>query len=171
MDIEREAKMGGPIHTKGVLILSGYINDKYAKDKLLSLSARLVFEQNYEGVEGDSASSTELYSILSSLSGLPIKQNLAVTGSVNQKGEVQAIGGVNEKIEGFFEVCKAKGLTGQQGVMIPDSNVQNLMLKEEVVDAVKEGKFNVYSVKTIDEGIEVLTGTKAGERQSRWNLR
>ena len=164
MDIEREAKMGGPIHTKGVLILSGYLNDKYAKDKPLSLSARLVFEQNYEGVEGDSASSTELYSILSSLSGMPIKQSLAVTGSVNQKGEVQAIGGVNEKIEGFFEVCKAKGLTGQQGVMIPDSNVQNLMLKEEVVDAVKAGDFSVYSVKTIDEGIEVLTGTKAGQR-------
>jgi predicted ATP-dependent protease len=146
------------------LILSGYLNDKYAKDKPLSLSARLVFEQNYEGVEGDSASSTELYSILSALSGMPIKQNLAVTGSVNQKGEVQAIGGVNEKIEGFFEVCKAKGLTGQQGVMIPDSNVQNLMLKEEVVDAVKAGKFNVYSVKTVDEGIEVLTGIKAGQR-------
>jgi lon-related putative ATP-dependent protease len=165
IDIEREAKMGGPIHTKGVLILSGFLNDKYAKDKPLSLSARLVFEQNYGGVEGDSASSTELYSILSALSGLPIKQNLAVTGSVNQKGEVQAIGGVNEKIEGFFEVCKAKGLTGEQGVMIPDSNVQNLMLKEEVVDAVKEGKFNIYSVKTIDEGIEVLTGTKAGQRR------
>jgi lon-related putative ATP-dependent protease len=166
MDIEREAKMGGPIHTKGVLILSGYLNDKYAKDKPLSLSARLVFEQNYEGVEGDSASSTELYAILSSLSGLPIKQNLAVTGSVNQKGEVQAIGGINEKIEGFFEVCKAKGLTGEQGVMMPDSNVQNLMLKEEVVEAVKAGKFNVYSVKTIDEGIEVLTGTKAGQRRA-----
>jgi lon-related putative ATP-dependent protease len=166
MDIEREAKMGGPIHTKGVLILSGYLNDKYARDKPLSLSARLVFEQNYEGVEGDSASSTELYSILSSISGLPIKQNLAVTGSVNQKGEVQAIGGVNEKIEGFFEVCKAKGLTGQQGVIIPDSNVQNLMLKEEVVEAVKAGKFSIYSVKTIDEGIEVLTGTKAGVRRA-----
>jgi predicted ATP-dependent protease len=168
MDIEREAKMGGPIHTKGVLILSGYITDKYARDKPLSLSARLVFEQNYEGVEGDSASSTELYSILSSLSGLPIKQNLAVTGSVNQKGEVQAIGGVNEKIEGFFEVCKAKGLglTGEQGVMIPYSNVQNLMLKEEVVDAVKAGKFSIYSVKTIDEGIEVLTGTRAGQQRA-----
>jgi len=162
MDIEREAKMGGPIHTKGVLILSGYINEKYAKDKPLSLSARLVFEQNYEGVEGDSASSTELYCILSALSGLPIKQNIAVTGSVNQKGEVQAIGGVNEKIEGFFEVCKLKGLTGQQGVMIPESNVQNLMLKEEVIDAVKAGKFNIYAVKTIDEGIEFLTGKKAG---------
>ena len=165
IDIEREAKTGGPIHTKGVLILSGYLNEKYAQDKPLSLSARLVFEQNYEGVEGDSASSTELYSILSALSQLPIKQNLAVTGSVNQKGEVQAIGGVNEKIEGFFEVCKAKGLTGKQGVMMPESNVQNLMLKEEIVDAVKEGKFHIISVKTIDEGIEVLTGVKAGEKQ------
>jgi lon-related putative ATP-dependent protease len=165
VDIEREAKMGGPIHTKGVLILSGYLNEKYAQDKPLSLSARLVFEQNYEGVEGDSASSTELYSILSALSELPIKQNIAVTGSVNQKGEVQAIGGVNEKIEGFFEVCKAKGFTGKQGVMIPESNVQNLMLKEEIVDAVKAGKFHIYSVKTIDEGIEILTGVKAGERQ------
>jgi lon-related putative ATP-dependent protease len=166
IDIEREAKMGGPIHTKGVLILSGYLNEKYARDKPLSLSARLVFEQNYEGVEGDSASSTELYAILSSLSGLSIKQNLAVTGSVNQKGDVQAIGGVNEKIEGFFEVCKAKGFTGEQGVMIPESNVQNLMLKEEVLEAVRDGKFNVYSVKTIDEGIEVLTGTKAGQRKA-----
>ncbi len=166
IDIEREAKMGGPIHTKGVLILSGYMNDKFAKDKPLSLSARIVFEQNYEGIEGDSASSTELYSILSALSGLPIKQNIAVTGSVNQKGEVQAIGGVNEKIEGFFEVCKLKGLTGKQGVMIPESNVQNLMLKEEVVEAAKAGKFNIYSVKTIDEGIEFLTGKKAGQRQT-----
>jgi predicted ATP-dependent protease len=166
IDIEREAKMGGPIHTKGVLILSGYINDKFAKDRPLSLSARIVFEQNYGGVEGDSASSTELYSILSALSRLPIKQNVAVTGSVNQKGEVQAIGGVNEKIEGFFEVCKLKGLNGQQGVMIPESNVQNLMLKEEVVEAVKAGKFNIYSVKTIDEGIEFLTGKKAGERRA-----
>jgi lon-related putative ATP-dependent protease len=165
IDIEREAKTGGPIHTKGVLILSGYLNEKYAQDKPLSLSARLVFEQNYAGVEGDSASSTELYSILSALSQLPIKQNLAVTGSVNQKGEVQAIGGVNEKIEGFFEVCKAKGLTGKQGVMMPESNVQNLMLKEEIVDAVKEGKFHIISVKTIDEGIEVLTGVKAGGKQ------
>jgi lon-related putative ATP-dependent protease len=165
VDIEREAKMGGPIHTKGVLILSGYLNAKYAQDKPLSLSAHLVFEQSYAGVEGDSASSTELYAILSALSDLPIKQCLAVTGSVNQKGEVQAIGGVNEKIEGFFEVCKAKGFTGKQGVMIPESNVQNLMLKEEVVDAVKQSKFHIYSVKNIDEGIEVLTGVKAGERR------
>ena len=162
VDIEREAKMGGPIHTKGVLILSGYLNQKYAQDKPLSLSARVVFEQSYGGVEGDSASSTELYAILSALSELPIKQNIAVTGSVNQKGEVQAIGGVNEKIEGFFEVCKAKGLTEEQGVLIPESNVQNLMLKEEIVDAVKAGKFHIYSAKNIDEGIEVLTGTKAG---------
>ncbi len=166
IDIEREAKMGGPIHTKGVLILSGYINDKYARDKPLSLSARLVFEQSYEGVEGDSASSTELYSILSALGGLPVRQNIAVTGSVNQKGEVQAIGGVNEKIEGFYEVAKAKGLTGEQGVMIPESNVQNLMLKEEVLDAVRAGKFSIYSVKNIDEGIEVLTGAKAGQRRA-----
>jgi lon-related putative ATP-dependent protease len=165
VDIEREAKTGGPIHTKGVLILSGYLNEKYAQDKPLGLSARLVFEQSYEGVEGDSASSTELYAILSALSQLPIKQNLAVTGSVNQKGEVQAIGGVNEKIEGFFEVCKAKGFTGKQGVMIPESNAQNLMLKEEIVEAVKEEKFHIFSVKSIDEGIEVLTGVKAGERQ------
>jgi lon-related putative ATP-dependent protease len=165
VDIEREAKMGGPIHTKGVLILSGYLNEKYAQDKPLSLSARLVFEQNYEGVEGDSASGAELYAILSALSGIPIKQNIAVTGSVNQKGEVQAIGGVNEKIEGFYEVCKTKGLTGQQGVMIPESNVQNLMLKEEILDAVKEGKFHIYAVNTIDQGIEILTGTKAGARR------
>ena len=165
IDIEREAKMGGPIHTKGVLILSGYLNDKYSRDKPLSLSARIVFEQSYGGVEGDSASSTELYSLLSAISELPIKQNFAVTGSVNQKGEVQAIGGVNEKIEGFFEVCKQKGLNGQQAVMIPDSNVQNLMLKEEIVESVKAGKFNIYSVKTIDEGIEVLTGTRAGQRR------
>lgn len=164
IDIEREAKMGGPIHTKGVLILSGYLNEKYAVNKPLSLSARLVFEQSYEGVEGDSASSTELYAILSALSGLPIKQCFAVTGSVNQKGEVQAIGGVNEKIEGFFEVCKVKGLTGKQGAIIPKSNVQNLMLKEEIVEAVEQGKFHLYSVKTIDEGIEILTGVKAGVR-------
>lgn len=166
IDIEREAKMGGPIHTKGVLILSGYMNEKYAKDKPLSLSARLVFEQSYGGVEGDSASSTELYALLSALSGLPIKQDLAVTGSVNQKGEVQAIGGINEKIEGFFEVCRSRGLTGKQGVLMPASNVQNLMLKEEVVEAVKEGKFHIYSARTIDEGIEILTGVRAGKKLS-----
>lgn len=166
IDIEREAELGGRIHTKGVMILSGCLTEKYAQDKPLSLSARLVFEQSYEGVEGDSASSTELYVILSGLSGLPIKASIAVTGSVNQKGHVQAIGGVNEKIEAFFEVCKAKDLTGKQGVIIPESNVQNLMLKEEIVDAVKAKKFHIYPVKTIDEGIEILTGIKAGTRRA-----
>ncbi len=165
IDIEREVKLGGPIHSKGVMILGGYLAAKYAQEKPLSLSARLVFEQSYEGVEGDSASSTELYAILSSLAVLPIKQDLAVTGSVNQKGEVQAIGGVNEKIEGFFEVCKAKGLTGRQGVIIPEANVQNLMLKEEVVEAVQKGKFHIYPVRTIDQGIEILTGVEAGSRR------
>ena len=165
VDIEREAAMSGPTHTKGVLILGGYLAGKFAQDKPFSLSARLVFEQSYGGVDGDSASSTELYAILSALSGLPIRQTLAVTGSVNQKGEVQAIGGVNEKLEGFYEVCKAKGLTGEQGAMIPASNVQNLMLKEEMVEAGKAGKFTIYPVKTIDEGIEVLTGVPAGERR------
>ncbi|HON81952.1 MAG TPA: ATP-binding protein [Methanoregulaceae archaeon] len=165
MDIEREAALGGPTHTKGVLILAGYMNNKYAQDKPLSLSARLVFEQSYEGVDGDSASSTELYSILSALSGLPVNQAIAVTGSVNQKGDIQAIGGVNEKIEGYFEVCKARGLTGKQGVMIPASNVQNLMRKEEILEAAKNKKFAIYTVNTIDEGIEVLTGVKAGTRQ------
>lgn len=166
IDIQREAKLAGPIHTKGVMILGGYLAEKYAREKPLSLSARLVFEQSYGLVEGDSASSTELYALLSTLSGIPIKQGFAVTGSVNQKGMVQAIGGVNEKIEGFFEVCKTKGLTGKQGVLIPKSNAQNLMLKEEVVDAVKEGKFHIYPVETIDQGIEMLTGTKAGKRLS-----
>ncbi|KYK37193.1 MAG: AAA family ATPase [Theionarchaea archaeon] len=165
IDIEREAQLGGRIHAKGVMILSGYLNQKYAQDKPLSLNARLVFEQSYEGVEGDSASSTELYAILSALSGLPVNQNIAVTGSVNQKGEVQAIGGVNEKIEGFFEVCRTNGLSGNQGVIIPESNVQNLMLKEEVVEAVEAKKFHIYPVKTIDEGIEILSGVKAGERK------
>lgn len=164
IDIEREAEMGGPIHTKGVQILSGYLNDKYAEDKPLSLTARLVFEQSYSGVEGDSASSTELYALLSTLSGKPIKQYLAVTGSVNQKGDVQPIGGANEKIEGYYEVCKAKGLDGKQGVVIPESNVKNLMLKKEVVEAIREGRFHIYPVKTIQEGIEVLTGVEAGEK-------
>ncbi len=164
IDIEREAKLGGPIHTKGVLILSGYLTDKYAQDKPLSLVARLVFEQSYSGVEGDSASSTELYAILSALSGLKVQQGIAITGSVNQKGEVQAIGGVNEKIEGFFAVCQAKGLTGKQGAIIPASNTGNLMLKEEVVGAIRDGQFHIWPVKTIDEGIEILTGVRAGER-------
>ncbi len=171
IDIEREAEMGGPIHTKGVMILSGYLAERYAQDKPLTLSTRLVFEQNYEGVEGDSASSTELYAILSALSGFPIKQSIALTGSVNQKGQVQAIGGVNEKIEGYYEVCKAGGLTGEQGVMIPRSNMQNLMLKEEVVEAVKNSKFHIYAVDSVDEGIEVLTGAKSEEVNYKVNKR
>jgi lon-related putative ATP-dependent protease len=166
VDIERESKLGGQIHTKGVLIISGYLENKYAHDKPLSLSCRLVFEQSYGGVDGDSASSTELYAILSALSELPLKQNLAVTGSVNQEGEVQAIGGVNEKIEGFYQTCKVKGFKGDEGVMIPKSNVQHLMLNEEVVEAVRKGKFHIYPVSTIDEGIEILTGVKAGRSQS-----
>jgi predicted ATP-dependent protease len=165
IDIEREAKLGGPLHTKGVMILNGYIADKFVGDIPLSLSARLVFEQSYGEIEGDSASSTELYAILSRLAAVPIKQGIAVTGSVNQKGEVQAIGGVNEKIEGFFEVCRARGLNGEQGVLIPASNVRNLMLKEEVAAAVKDGKFHIYPVRTIDQGIEVLSGVNAGKRR------
>ena len=164
MDIEREAKLGGPIHTKGVLILSGLMAERYAISIPLSLSARLVFEQSYEEVEGDSASSAEFYVLLSALADAPIRQGIAVTGSIDQKGDVQAIGGVNQKIEGFYEVCKAKGLTGKQGVIIPESNVENLMLKEEVVESIKKGKFTVYSVKNVDEGIEILTGVKAGKR-------
>lgn len=164
IDIERQAKLSGPSHTKGVLILSGYLTNQFAKEKPLTLSARLVFEQSYGGIDGDSASSTELYAILSALSGLPLKQSLAVTGSVNQNGEVQAIGGVNEKLEGFYEVCKAKGFTGRQGAVIPLSNVQNLMLKEEILEAGKNGNFRIYPVSTISEGIEVLTGVPAGER-------
>ncbi len=156
VNIEREAEMSGPIHTKGVLILSGYLADKFAKEKPLSLSARLVFEQNYSGVEGDSASSTELYALFSALSGLPIKQGIAVTGSINQKGEVQVIGGVNEKIEGFFEVCRVKGLTGEQGVIIPQGNVTNLMLKKPTLEAVQEGKFHIWAINSVDEGIEIF---------------
>ena len=162
VDIERQAQMGGPTHTKGVLILAGYLNMMYAQGRPLSLNARLVFEQSYSGVDGDSASSTELYAILSALSGAPIDQSLAVTGSVNQMGHVQAIGGVNQKIEGYFEVCKDRGLTGKQGCLIPESNVRHLMLKEEVLKAVKAKKFHIYPIASIDEGIEVLTGVPAG---------
>jgi lon-related putative ATP-dependent protease len=166
ISIEREAKLSGRIHDKGVLILAGYLGGKYAQDKPLSLSASIAFEQAYEGIEGDSAASTELYALLSSLSGLPIRQGIAVTGSVNQQGEIQAIGGVNEKIEGFFDVCRVVngGLTGDQGVIIPEANIKNLMLREDVVQAVAEGKFHIYPVRTADEGIEILTGVPAGER-------
>jgi predicted ATP-dependent protease len=169
INIEREVEMSGPIHSKGVLILSGFIGERYASDTPLALSASLVFEQSYAGVEGDSASSAELYALLSAISEVPIKQSLAVTGSVNQHGEVQAIGGVNQKIEGFFEVCKAQGLTGEQGVLIPVSNVQHLMLRPDVVNAVREGQFHVYAVDTIDRGIEILTGMPAGEKDEEGN--
>ena len=165
INIEREAKLSGRIHDKGVLILSGYLGGKYAQDKPISLSASLCFEQSYEGVEGDSASSTELYALLSSISGIPLKQGIAVTGSVNQRGEVQPIGGVSQKIAGFFDVCKARGLTGDQGVMIPARNVRNLMLREDIVKAVEDGRFHIYPIKTIDQGMEVLTGMEAGELQ------
>jgi lon-related putative ATP-dependent protease len=165
IDIERQVELGGPIHSKGVLILAGYLGARYAEDQPLSLSATLVFEQSYGGVEGDSASSTELYALLSALSDLPVKQGFAVTGSVNQHGEIQVIGGVNEKIEGFFDVCAKRGLNGQQGVLIPAGNVQHLMLRRDVVDAVRTGKFHIYPVSRIDEGIELLTGVAAGERQ------
>ncbi len=164
INIEREAEMSGPTHNKGVYILTGYLRGKYAQDKPITMSASICFEQSYSGVDGDSASSTEIYALLSSLSELPIRQDTAVTGSVNQKGEVQPIGGVNEKIEGFFDVCKAKGLTGKQGVMIPHLNLGDLMLRKDVVEAVKEKKFHIYPVKTIDQGIEILTGVQAGEK-------
>jgi lon-related putative ATP-dependent protease len=168
MNIEREAKLSGRIHDKGVLILSGFLGGRYAQDKPLSLSASIAFEQSYEGVEGDSASSAELYVLLSSLAELPIRQDIAVTGSVNQRGEIQAIGGATTKIEGFFDVCKGMpgGLTGDQGVILPAANVPNLMLREDVVDAVTDGKFHIYPVRTVDEGIEILTGVPAGERDA-----
>ena len=163
INIERETKMSGTSHSKGVMILSGYLGQKYAQKNPLTLTASLTFEQLYDGVDGDSASSTELYAIMSSLSGASIKQYIAVTGSVNQKGEVQPIGGATQKIEGFFAVCKIKGLTGTQGVMIPHLNVDDLALNDEVVEAVRAGKFHIYPVRTIDEGIEILTGVPAGE--------
>ncbi|WP_378954218.1 Lon protease family protein [Pelosinus sp. sgz500959] len=162
LNIERETKMSGTSHSKGVLILSGYIGQKYAQKTPLALTASLTFEQLYGGVDGDSASSTELYALLSSLSGVPIKQSIAMTGSVNQKGEIQPIGGVTEKIEGFFNICKIKGITGEQGVMIPYQNVDELALNDEVVEAVAQGKFHIYAVHTIDQGIEILTDVPAG---------
>ena len=163
VDIEREVEMGGPTHTKGVLILASFLRARYATQKALSLGASLVFEQSYGGVDGDSASSTELYVLLSAIARVPIKQSLAVTGSVNQLGQVQAIGGVNEKIEGFFDLCAARGLTGDQGVLIPAANVKHLMLRHDVVEAARAGQFHIYPVETIDQGIELLTGVPAGE--------
>ena len=166
IDIEREVEMSGSSHSKGILILTGYLGEMFAQDMPLSLTASLCFEQLYNGVDGDSASSTELYAILSSLSGIPINQSIAVTGSVNQKGEIQPIGGVNDKIEGFFKICKMRGLDGSHGVMIPKLNEQNLNLSDEVVEAVKDKKFHIYAVSTIEEGIELLTGVPAGRRDS-----
>ena len=164
INIEREADLSGRTHNKGVLILAGYLRGKYAQDKPLTLTASLCFEQSYSGVEGDSASSTEVYAILSSLANLPLRQDIAVTGSVNQNGEIQPIGGVNQKIEGFFDVCRSRGLTGKQGVMIPHQNAGDLMLRKDVVEAVASGQFHIYPVQTVDQGITILTGVAAGEK-------
>ncbi|MDL2263318.1 AAA family ATPase [Synergistaceae bacterium OttesenSCG-928-I11] len=169
VNIEREVKLTGPIHNKGLLTLSSYLGRKYAQDMPISISARIAFEQTYAGIEGDSASSTELYCLLSALSGVPLRQDIAVTGSVDQFGNVQAIGGVNEKIEGFYGYCKSRGLTGTQGVMIPASNVQHLMLHHDVLESVREGKFSVWAVSTIDEGLEILTGVPAGKQNKQGN--
>ena len=164
VNIEREVEMSGSSHSKGVMILTGYLGELFAQEKPLSLTASICFEQLYGGVDGDSASSTEAYAILSSLSGIPINQSIAVTGSVNQKGEIQPIGGVNEKIEGFFQICKMRGLNGEQGVIIPIQNVRNLHLNDQVIEAVKKGNFHIYAIKTIDQGIEILTGVPAGKK-------
>ena len=169
INIERESKLSGKTHDKGVLILSGYMGRTFAQNYPLNLSISITFEQSYSGIDGDSASSTELYAIISSLSGIPIKQEIAVSGSINQKGKIQAIGGVNHKVEGFFEVCKTNELTGRQGVMIPKANVKNLMLRKEVIDAVKKRKFHVYQVSTVAEGIEILTGMPAGKADKNGN--
>ena len=164
VDIERESELGGPIHSKGVMILTGYLAAHYAPKRPMSLAATLVFEQSYGMVEGDSASSTELYALLSALADVPVSNALAITGSVNQHGDVQAIGGVNEKIEGYFDLCRLRGLDGRQGVIIPSANASQLMLRQDVVDAVAAGKFAIHAVETIDQGLEVLTGRPAGER-------
>jgi ATP-dependent Lon protease len=164
INIEREANLSGRFHDKGVHIIAGYLRSKFAQDKPLSLAASICFEQSYSGVDGDSASSTEIYALVSALSGLPLRQDIAVTGSINQQGDIQAIGGVNEKIEGFFDVCRIKGLTGTQGVMMPESNVEDLMLREDVLDAVAAGKFHIWPVAKVEHGIEILTGKPAGER-------
>ena len=169
VNIERETEMSGNIHSKGVLTLAGYLGGKFAQDKPLGLTAQITFEQLYDGVEGDSASSAELYAIISSLAGVGIRQCLAVTGSVDQRGEIQPIGGVNEKIEGFFDVCQTAGLTGDQGVIIPASNTINLMLKDEVIEAVAQGRFNIYAINDIEEGLEILTGIPAGKMDADGN--
>ncbi|MFQ5584966.1 MAG: Lon protease family protein, partial [Calditrichia bacterium] len=167
VQIERKARLSGKIHDKGVLLLSGFFNWKFGEYVPLSFSASIAFEQSYSMIDGDSASSTELYALISSLSGVPIKQGIAVTGSVNQNGEIQAIGGVNQKIEGFFKVCQKKGLTGEQGVIIPHSNVDHLMLKDEVLEAVRKGKFHIWAIDTIDDGLKILTGLETGQRNKK----
>jgi predicted ATP-dependent protease len=167
VDIEREVELGGPIHSKGVFILSALLGARYLPDAPLALSASLVFEQSYGEVEGDSASSAELFALLSALADAPIRQSLAVTGSVNQQGEIQPIGGVNEKIEGFFDVCNVRGLTGNQGVIIPGTNVKHLMLREDVRKAVEAGKFAIHAIDSVDDGIELLTGIPAGQRDDQ----
>jgi predicted ATP-dependent protease len=164
VDIEREAKLGGPIHSKGVMILTGFLAGRYAHERPLALSATIAFEQQYEEVEGDSASSAELYALLSSLTDIPLRQDLGVTGPVNQHGEIQPVGGINEKIEGFFDTCRRQAVTGRQGVLIPEANARHLMLREDVVDAVQAGRFHVFAVSTIDEGLALLSGREAGER-------
>jgi Lon-like ATP-dependent protease len=164
INIERESNLSGRFHDKGMQIISGFIRRTFAHDKPLSLSASLCFEQSYSGVDGDSASSTEVYALLSALADLPISQEFAVTGSVNQQGDIQPIGGVNEKIEGFYDVCRLKGLTGKQGVLIPYANIDDLMLRAEVIDAVATGKFHIYPVTTVAQGLEILTGKAAGTR-------
>jgi predicted ATP-dependent protease len=166
VDIEREVEMGGPLHSKGVLILAGFLGERYARERPLSLSVSLVFEQSYSGVEGDSASMAELCAVLSALTQVPIRQGIAITGSVNQHGQAQPIGGVNEKIEGFFEVCRDAGLNGEQGVIIPRPNVKHLMLRPEVLKAVAAGRFRVWAVETVDQALAILTGLEAGERDA-----
>jgi predicted ATP-dependent protease len=164
VNVEREARLSGSIHNKGVLIISGFLGDRFAQDRPLSLSVSLTVEQSYGTIDGDSASTAELCAILSSLADVPLRQDIAVTGSVSQRGEIQAVGGVNEKIEGFFKVCSASGLTGTQGVMLPASNVRHLMLDPEVLAAVKANRFHIYAASTVEEALTLLTGVEAGER-------
>jgi ATP-dependent Lon protease len=166
INIERESNLSGRFHDKGVHIIAGYLRSKFAQDKPLSLAASICFEQSYSGVDGDSASSTEIYALVSALSSLPLRQDIAVTGSMNQQGDIQAIGGVNQKIEGFFDVCRIKGLSGTQGVMMPESNVEDLMLREDILEAVAAGKFHIWPVAKIEQGIEILTGCVAGLKNS-----
>jgi predicted ATP-dependent protease len=166
INVERESNLSGRFHDKGMQIIAGYLRTQFAQDKPLSLAASICFEQSYSGIDGDSASSTEMYALLSALSGLPIRQDIAVTGSISQQGEIQPIGGVNQKIEGFYDVCRVKGFTGRQGVMIPSENIEDLMLRDDVIDAVASGKFQILPISRIEEGIEILTGVKAGKRDS-----